>query len=797
MNDTANAHGAQQPYAQTGLTNIARRWTREGFIVIPVPLGTKKPALLDWQNLRITEREVDRYFAQPCNLGLLLGEPSRGVIDIDLDTAEAVIAAPFFFSPTYSYGRENRPMSHLLFICEGAKTQKYKFAEQMILEVRSTGTQSLIPPSIHSSGETYRDERDNPPAAEISLAALEKAASCTAAAALLARHWQGGRHDMTLSLVGALLHGGWSDNEVSNFVEAVAGAALDEEVKDRIHAAQDTINRFRAGEKVTGWPTLSESLGKGIVEKARKWLHLCSSSAWPDPQPVQATLPAVPAFDADTLLPEPLRTWIMDEADRMPCPPDFVAAAALVALGSIIGAHCAIKPKAADDWLIVPNLWGGIVALPSDKKTPAISAALKPLDRLIAKAMDVHQAAMEAFEADRTVSAAQQKAIEKRIEQAARDAKKGDVNALAIELQDHRRQAPQEPVMRRYKSNDPTAEKLGELLRQNEAGILVLRDELVGLLASWEREGREADRAFYLEGWNGCNAFDTDRIGRGSIFIRNHCISIFGGIQPDKLTLYLEQATHALANDGMLQRFQLLVYPDHCPWQWRDRTPNKQARDCAFDVFETLADFDPVTWGASPADDYAKFPYFRFDKAAQDIFIEWSTDLHTTRLPAEEHPIIQQHLAKFDKLMPALALILHLADCAACEQCGPVSERAALRAAAWCEYLEAHARRCYSLLIDGGLRAAQALAAKINQGKLPDQFTARDVRRNRWRHLTTAEAVQAALEWLEDNHWISGYRESYGQNSGKSPWRYLINPKILKTSDRGAANADVCDERQL
>jgi Protein of unknown function (DUF3987) len=79
-----------------------------------------------------------------------------------------------------------------------------------------------------------------------------------------------------------------------------------------------------------------------------------------------------------------------------------------------------------------------------------------------------------------------------------------------------------------------------------------LRDELVGLIATWEREGREGERAFFLEAWNGNQSFDTDRIGRGHISIPNLCASVFGGIQPDKLTVYLEQAAHALANDGML-----------------------------------------------------------------------------------------------------------------------------------------------------------------------------------------------------------------------------------------------------
>ena len=69
-----------------------------------------------------------------------------------------------------------------------------------------------------------------------------------------------------------------------------------------------------------------------------------TSNDWPAPKPIQAALHPVPAFDADTLLPEALRGWVVDEADRMPCPPDFIAAGALVALCAIIGARCAFKP---------------------------------------------------------------------------------------------------------------------------------------------------------------------------------------------------------------------------------------------------------------------------------------------------------------------------------------------------------------------------------------------------------------------------------------------------------------------
>lgn len=500
---------------------------------------------------------------------------------------------------------------------------------------------------------------------------------------------------------------------------------------------------------------------------------------WPDPKPIIAELKPVPSFDAETLLPDVLRAWIMDEAERMPCPPDFVATAALIALGSVIGARCAIKPKARDSWLIVPNLWGAIVGDPSAKKSPAWNAALKPLDCLIAKALGEHKAALADYETDKVVFEAFKDAIEGRIKEAAKKPSKGDPASIAKELRTHCEQAPKAPALRRYKTNDTTVEKLGELLRENPTGLLVLRDELVGLIATWEREGREGERAFFLEAWNGNQSFDTDRIGRGHISIANLCVSIFGGFQPDKLTVYLEQAAHALANDGMLQRFQLLVCPNPQPWEWRDRAPDKAARDAAFVVFQELADFDPVTWGAAPADEVSKFPHFRFDDEAQAVFIEWSRDMHQVRLPNEDEPIIQQHLAKFDKLFPALALVFHLTDCAAKGIRGPVTKEAALRAAAWCEYLEAHARRCYGLLKDDGLRAAQALAKKLELGALQGGFTLRDVRRHQWRSLTTDEAIEAALDWLEDEDWLRGETiGGTGPGSGRRTVRYHVNPAI-------------------
>ena len=467
----------------------------------------------------------------------------------------------------------------------------------------------------------------------------------------------------------------------------------------------------------------------------------------------------------------------------MPCPPDFIAAAAIVMISSIVGARCGVRPKSHDSWIVVPNLWGGVVGLPSTKKSPAIGAAMKPLGRLIEIVQKIHENELHEHAIKKAIHEAKVKAMEARLNAAvkANAAVKGgkgeDPEDVARALQELREEEPTPPTVPRFKTNDSTIEKLGELLRDNPRGLLMVRDELVGLMASWEREGREGDRAFFLEAYNGDQSFDTDRIGRGHIHIPNLCLSLFGGIQPDKLTAYLEMATGALDNDGMLQRFQVLVYPDHRKWEWRDEAPDPSARERAYETIERLANFDPVAWGANPAGQYDKFPAFRFTDDAQEIFIQWSIELHNRRISDESDPLIQQHLSKYDKLFPALALLFHLIDCAAHGVRGPITRTCAIRAAGWCEYLEAHARRCYGLLKDSGLRSAQALAKKLERGELKNGFTAREVRRHQWTGLKTEKSVETAIEWLEDCGWVRRERPTHGQ-AGRPTTRYEIHPDL-------------------
>jgi hypothetical protein len=128
--------------------------------------------------------------------------------------------------------------------------------------------------------------------------------------------------------------------------------------------------------------------------------------------------------------------------------------------------------------------------------------------------------------------------------------------------------------------------------------------------------------------------------------------------------------------------------------------------------------------------------------------------------------------------MPALALIIHLVECADTGRWVRVTAEATERAERLCDYLEAHARRCYGLLLDGGATAAKALADKIMAGKLPDRFTSRTIDRAKWSGLTNKKSIEDALGWLEDSGWIRATDEPAGKRGGRPATRYRINPSL-------------------
>jgi hypothetical protein len=261
---------------------------RRGVAVIPVPTGEKNPAREGWKALRITEEEIPSYWTNGQNVGLLCGAPSGGRVDVDLDADEATKIAGRFLPPTLTSGRESRRHSHWWYLSPDAESRDWKDTDRSkLVELRSTGRQTLVAPSVHPDGDEYVWHSETGlKIAEVGATELARRLRELATATLIARHLAqirtgtagGGRHDYALALAGFLLRPGRLGEDLTLKVLKAAWDAKGwpgEKEKREAHRdlegiVSDTAKNLATGEPVVGGPTLEE-YAPGIVRLLCKW----------------------------------------------------------------------------------------------------------------------------------------------------------------------------------------------------------------------------------------------------------------------------------------------------------------------------------------------------------------------------------------------------------------------------------------------------------------------------------------------------------------------------------------------
>lgn len=243
---------------------------KDGWGVVPILPGKKNPTDDGW--LKKTYQVDD--FDPGSNVGVKCGAQSQWRVDVDLDAPEAVRAGQvLLFETGLCHGRPGKPQSHWWYLCPGTKTESFKDIDgTMLVELRSDGGQTVVPPSVHASGDVLRWERNGAPMA-IANEDLRRSVRAVAITALFARHWpKGSRHFAAGHMAGFLLRCGFDAQWVVQMVKTAAMVAGDEEVEDRVKIAKDTCKNHADG-KTTGAPKIKEVFGNGeaIVARVYDW----------------------------------------------------------------------------------------------------------------------------------------------------------------------------------------------------------------------------------------------------------------------------------------------------------------------------------------------------------------------------------------------------------------------------------------------------------------------------------------------------------------------------------------------
>jgi P4 family phage/plasmid primase-like protien len=257
------------------------RYMRRGLAPIPIPAKSKNPNRRDWQHERWTPEDVPSQWNNGQNVGVLTGKPSGWFVGVDLDVGLAVRLAGRFLEPTLTSGRETRPDSHWWYYCDGIETQTFRDLDDIkrLIELRSTGCQTVVAPSTHPDGDRYKWSGSGLEAAKVNRADLLHQTRMLATAVLVGLYLPpmrnsvtdegGGRHDYGLAVAGFLLHNGITEADTLAILQGAWDATewsseskRREAHRDLVGITSDTAQKIASGEPFRGGRTLDEMVTK-------------------------------------------------------------------------------------------------------------------------------------------------------------------------------------------------------------------------------------------------------------------------------------------------------------------------------------------------------------------------------------------------------------------------------------------------------------------------------------------------------------------------------------------------------
>ena len=218
------------------------------------------------------------------------------------------------------------------------------------------------------------------------------------------------------------------------------------------------------------------------------------------------------------IFPKKVQNLIINAEKTVGYHPDYLSAGILSTCSTAIGNSV----KLSNGSYLSPSiLWEAIIGRSGDGKTHPLEFAKKPLE-------DMDKQNYESFK-----------------------------KLLGLYNNNSEKDKVSKPTYAKFILGDYTPEKLLESLQQNDKGVLIFKDELIGWVKSFDRYRNGGDQQMYLELFN-ANSVSVDRKTKDPIRIEDANVNVLGGMQPSALKV---MAAKNRNEDGFLARF-LFVYPE-------------------------------------------------------------------------------------------------------------------------------------------------------------------------------------------------------------------------------------------
>jgi hypothetical protein len=285
------------PRSDSGTHAAVQKYLDKGWVVLPVPRGTRDTRERGWQEPSKRWEVTD--FRRDDNIALRLDD----ITDVEPDHPLARQICRALLPATACYGRPSSPgiPTHYLYYLDGtpeeiAKLKTFTLDGKEMIGIRSgRGEYSLLPPSHYfaepdrgKSADTLAWISTHQTPLRVSVVDMLPRVRLSATIAALASKWEaGGRHKMAGYAAGLLCRlfprddEQWSwvifehenrwEKAIEHVIEQAAKLANDPDVRDRVTYARNTVARFKQGQAVKGGPSLRALVGDDLVSQMYRW----------------------------------------------------------------------------------------------------------------------------------------------------------------------------------------------------------------------------------------------------------------------------------------------------------------------------------------------------------------------------------------------------------------------------------------------------------------------------------------------------------------------------------------------
>lgn len=312
-----------------------------------------------------------------------------------------------------------------------------------------------------------------------------------------------------------------------------------------------------------------------------------------------------------------------------------------------------------------------------------------------------------------------------------------------------------EPGLKVNVLNDTTLETLLQCMQKQPRGLLVVNDEIKGLIANFNRYNKGSDAETFLSIWSH-TPISVTRKTSGHFQVNQPFCSIIGGTQPDVLKSILGKA-----ENGFSDRWLLVPLFDNEIAEWNDFEINEDLEEKVASAFEKLFALPELVG----LDDCLIPNVLELTPEARSTLISWRNDLHRQQLLANEHETYVTAHSKMDIMVLRFALILEMIYFAFGEGNGTVVDTRAVNGAIrLVDYFKRQVEITHQLIFENDVRLLMSNEQADLYVALPNK------------EFKTSEAVQIASTFNQSEWQVKRFlkKEKFFEKKSYGMWKKIL-----------------------